>query len=190
MIRNTVIASSNSSNNVTNATTNTFQSVQLLLVTCSGGSSDTVRTTPTYIHRPAAPKAYTRSIFSSVRVRPRAVTASVGAATRYGLEDPGLKSPFGPHFPHPSRPDLRPTQPPIQWVLGISPGKSGRGVALTHPHLAPRLKEEDSYTSTPLWAFAACSIVNFTFTFTCESLVLPVAIQRIPVTCIVARCWG
>ena len=30
------------------------------------------------------------------------------------------------------------------------PGKSGRGVALaTHPHLAPRLRKEQSYTSTP-----------------------------------------
>jgi hypothetical protein len=30
-------------------------------------------------------------------------------------------------------------------------GKSGQGVALTtHPHLAPRLKKEYSYTFTPL----------------------------------------
>jgi hypothetical protein len=35
------------------------------------------------------------------------------------------------------------TQPPIQWVYGLSRGLSGLGVALTtHPHLAPRLKEE------------------------------------------------
>ena len=31
------------------------------------------------------------------------------------------------------------------------------------PHLEPRLKKECSYTSTPLWAFVACSKVNFTF---------------------------
>ena len=32
----------------------------------------------------------------------------------------------------------------------LSPGYSGRGVALTsHPILAPRLKKETSYTSTP-----------------------------------------
>ena len=31
------------------------------------------------------------------------------------------------------------------------------------PHIAPRLKKEQSYTSTPLWAFMACSRVNFTF---------------------------
>jgi hypothetical protein len=39
-------------------------------------------------------------------------------------------------------------------------------VALTtHPHLAPRLKKEWSYTSIPLWAFVAGYRVNFTFTF-------------------------
>jgi hypothetical protein len=46
-------------------------------------------------------------------------------------------------------------------------GQSGRGVALTtHPHLAPRLRKEPSYTFTPLWAFVACPRVKFNFTFT------------------------
>jgi len=47
---------------------------------------------------------------------------------------------------------------------GFLPGvkRSGRGV--DHPpHLAPWLKKEKSYTSTPIWAFVACSRVNFTF---------------------------
>jgi flagellar biosynthesis/type III secretory pathway M-ring protein FliF/YscJ len=35
----------------------------------------------------------------------------------------------------------------------------------THPHLAPRLKNEYSYTSTPLWTFVTCYRVNLTFTF-------------------------
>jgi hypothetical protein len=34
------------------------------------------------------------------------------------------------------------------------------------PHIAPRLKKELNYTSTPLLAFVACSRMNFTYTFT------------------------
>jgi hypothetical protein len=52
---------------------------------------------------------------------------------------------------------LRPTQPPVQWVL--SPGvKRGRGVMLTtHPLLVPRSSMSRSYTSSPPSAFMACS---------------------------------
>ena len=69
---------------------------------------------------------------------------------RYGLERPGIESPWGQDFPHLSRPVLGPTQPPIQWVPGLSQWLSGRGMALsTHPLLPLRLKEEQSYTSAP-----------------------------------------
>ena len=48
--------------------------------------------------------------------------SSVGIATRYGLHCSGIDSRLGRDFPHPFRPALRPTQPPIQWVPGLSRG--------------------------------------------------------------------
>jgi hypothetical protein len=48
--------------------------------------------------------------------------SSVGIATRYGLDGPGIESRWGRDFSHTSRPTLGPTQPPIQWVPGLSRG--------------------------------------------------------------------
>jgi hypothetical protein len=48
--------------------------------------------------------------------------SSVRIATRYGLDGPGIESRWGRDFPHPSRPALGPTQPPIQWVPGLFRG--------------------------------------------------------------------
>jgi hypothetical protein len=44
----------------------------------------------------------------------------VGIATAYELDGPGIESRWGRDFPHMSRPVLRPTQPPVQWVAGLS----------------------------------------------------------------------
>jgi hypothetical protein len=40
----------------------------------------------------------------------------VGIATAYGPDSPGIESWWGRDFPRLSRPALRPTQPPVQWV--------------------------------------------------------------------------
>ena len=48
--------------------------------------------------------------------------SAVGIATRYGLDGPGIESRWGRDFPRSSRPALGPTQPPVQWVPGLSRG--------------------------------------------------------------------
>jgi hypothetical protein len=65
-----------------------------------------------------------------------------------------------------SRPTLGPTQPPVQWVLGIlSPAlKFGRGVTLTtHLHLVPRSRKSRSYTSSPHKHLRGVQWDSFTF---------------------------
>ena len=48
-----------------------------------------------------------------------------GIATRYGLDGPGIDR-WGRNFPHPSRPALGATPPPVQWVPGLSREKAAK----------------------------------------------------------------
>jgi hypothetical protein len=46
--------------------------------------------------------------------------SSVGTATGYGLDCPGIESRWGYDFSHTSRPVMGTTQTPVQWVPGLS----------------------------------------------------------------------
>ena len=93
--------------------------------------------------------------------------SSVGIATRYGLDGPGIESRCARVFQYPLRPVLGTTLPLVQWVPGLSIGvkRSGRG-ADPHPHLQCRgLKQGRAIPLPTLRALVACRGRTFTFTF-------------------------
>jgi hypothetical protein len=89
--------------------------------------------------------------------------SAVCIVTHYRLDDLWIKCWWAWDFLHPSKPDLGHNQPPAQWVPGLFPW--GKAALTIHPHIAPRLKKQYSYTPIPLWAFIAYSRVKFTFQY-------------------------
>ena len=79
--------------------------------------------------------------------------SSVGIATDYGLDGPGIESWWGEIF-RASRPALGPNQPPCTMCTGSFPGvKYGRGVLLTnHPLLVPLSWKSRAIPLPTLWA--------------------------------------
>jgi hypothetical protein len=82
--------------------------------------------------------------------------SSVGIATGYGLDCPGIESRWGREFPHLSRPAVGSTQPPIQWVPCLSRGlrRPWRGVDHPPPSTADVKERVELYlysTSGPSW---------------------------------------
>jgi hypothetical protein len=90
---------------------------------------------------------------------------TVGIATGYGLDDRGVgvRVPVGSRFfSTSSRPALRPSRPPIQWVLGaLSPGIKRKGRGTDHsPTASAEVKKMCIYTTTPPYAFTAQCLIS------------------------------
>jgi hypothetical protein len=78
---------------------------------------------------------------------------SVGIATGYGLDGLGIESRWRRDFLHMSRLALGLTQPPVQWVPGLSRGYKRPGSGADHP--PPSSAEVKKSSSTPLSAFGS-----------------------------------
>jgi hypothetical protein len=90
--------------------------------------------------------------------------SSVGKATRYGLDGPGIQTRWGTRFSASvqSGPGAHPAT--CTTGTGSFPRVKRQRSGVDHPpHVTSRLKKEYSYKYLlPLWAFVTCSRVTFT----------------------------
>ena len=95
--------------------------------------------------------------------------SSFGIATDYGLDGPG-SIPGRDEIFRPSRPALGPTQPPVQWVPGLSRGWRRQGCGFNpHPILLPKVLEK-SRAIPPLTLRACVSYKRVKTYLYCNSL--------------------
>jgi hypothetical protein len=73
----------------------------------------------------------------------------VGIATRYRLDGPVIESLLGARFSAPFHTGPWDLLSLLYKGYGVLPGGKAAGALTTHPILAPRLKKEYSYASTP-----------------------------------------
>jgi len=88
----------------------------------------------------------------------------VSTVTHYRVDGPVIESWCGQNFLHPSRTALGPTQPYVQWVLGVIPWGIAARAWLDHPppsciNVKGRV---ELYLYSPFWAFMTCFRVKFT----------------------------
>ena len=94
---------------------------------------------------------YAKTSYETYRRHNMGRDSSVGIATGYGLDGPGIEYRWGRDFPHPSRPSLRPTQPSMQWVPGLCRGgkRPRRGVDHPPPSSAEVKQRVELYLYSP-----------------------------------------
>jgi hypothetical protein len=119
------------------------------------------------------------------------IHSSVDIATRYRLDGSGIESRWGGEI-FSTRPN-RPWGLPSLLYNGYRVKRRGRGVNHPPPSSAEvRVESSRAIPLLPLWAFMACSWVNFTFTSTCATfptLLLLRAVSKLPVHRGAVRVW-
>ena len=92
------------------------------LATATQGCSMTFVQKAHLYFKPVSTVLHMAAYFSNKYTLVRGPGSSVGIATGYGAGRSGIESRWGRDFPRLSRPTLGPTQPPVQWVPGLSRG--------------------------------------------------------------------